>query len=47
MNQEAKAQVEILVCQAPEDHLEYQERQAEMGPEVILVMLDQEASPEH
>lgn len=44
MNLEAKAQRATQVCQAPEDHQDLLERPGEMEPEVILVMLDQEAS---
>lgn len=45
MNLEAKAQGATQVCQAPEDLQDLLERPGEMEPEVILVMLDQEASP--
>ena len=35
-----------MVCQAPEDHQEHQESLGEMVPEVTLVMLDLEESPD-
>lgn len=45
MNLEAKARGATQVCRALEDHQDLLERLGEMEPEVILVMLDQEASP--
>lgn len=45
MNLEAKGEGATQVCLAPEDQQGCLERLGEMAPEVILVMLDQEASP--
>ncbi|KAG7227354.1 hypothetical protein INR49_000359 [Caranx melampygus] len=44
VNQETKEQKETMVCLAPEDLQEHQERLGEMVPEVTQVMLGQEES---
>lgn len=44
VNQETKAQREIMVCQDQGDHQGHKESQEETVPEATLVMLDQEES---